>query len=115
MRAVVYRGREAVAVEDVPEPDCGPEQVKVRVAHNGICGTDLHEYYAGPIFVPTGAAVSGLSAGDRVAVEPVYRCDTCPACLEGHYNICRAIGFHGLSCDGGMAEYTVVPTSCPPR
>ncbi|MBN6038011.1 2,3-butanediol dehydrogenase [Amycolatopsis sp. 195334CR] len=135
MRAVVYRGREEVAVEEVPEPECGPDQVKIKVAHNGICGTDLHEYYAGPIFVPTaephpltgasapvvlghefagtvvetGAAVDGLSTGDRVAVEPVYRCDTCPACLEGHYNICRTIGFHGLSCDGGMAEYTVVP------
>ena len=53
MRAAVYRGREDLVVDDVAEPLCGPGQIKVKVAHNGICGTDLHEYYAGPIFVPT--------------------------------------------------------------
>ena len=35
------------------EPTAGPGQVKVAVAYNGICGTDLHEYCSGPIFVPT--------------------------------------------------------------
>jgi (R,R)-butanediol dehydrogenase/meso-butanediol dehydrogenase/diacetyl reductase len=53
MRAAVFRGRKEVAVTDVEEPTAGPGQVKVAVAYNGICGTDLHEYYAGPIFVPT--------------------------------------------------------------
>lgn len=134
MRAVVYHDREQVAIEDVPEPVCGPEQVKVRVAHNGICGTDLHEYFAGPIFVPTephaltgqrapvvlghefagtvteiGTGVTRVEPGDRVAVEPVYRCGTCPPCLRGAYNVCQHIGFHGLMADGGMAEYSVVP------
>lgn len=134
MRAVVYRGREDVVVEDVPEPECQAGEVKIKVAHNGICGSDLHEYYAGPIFVPTephpltgrqaplvlghefsgtvvdvGAGVTAVRPGDRVAVEPVYRCGTCPACRSGHYNICRTIGFHGLMSDGGMAEFTVVP------
>ncbi|SNR64866.1 (R,R)-butanediol dehydrogenase / meso-butanediol dehydrogenase / diacetyl reductase [Haloechinothrix alba] len=134
MRAVIYNGREHVAVDEVPEPECGAGEVKVRVAHNGICGTDLHEYFAGPIFVPTephpltgraaplvlghefsgtvtevGDGVTGIAAGDRVAIEPVYRCDECPPCRDGHYNVCQSIGFHGLMSDGGMAEYTVVP------
>lgn len=136
MRAVVYRGREDIAVDDVAEPECGPGLVKVRVAHNGICGTDLHEYFAGPIFVPdsdphpltgrrlplvmghefagtvaeVGDGVHGVTTGDTVAIEPVYRCGQCPACRDGHYNVCRSIGFHGLMADGGMAEYTVVPS-----
>jgi (R,R)-butanediol dehydrogenase / meso-butanediol dehydrogenase / diacetyl reductase len=135
MRAAVYHGPNKIEIADVSEPAPAPGTVKVKVGFNGICGTDLHEYYAGPIFVPTephpltnaqmplvighefsgvitevGAEVTGWSEGDRVAVEPIYRCGHCPACRAGNYNICAQIGFHGLMSDGGMAEYTVVPT-----
>lgn len=135
MKAAVYYGPNKVDVTDVPEPDPGPGTVKVQVGFNGICGTDLHEYYAGPIFVPTephpltgaqlpivmghefsgtitalGDGVTGWAEGDRVAIEPIYRCGRCGPCRAGTYNICAQIGFHGLMSDGGMAEYTVVPT-----
>ncbi|MCV7229793.1 2,3-butanediol dehydrogenase [Mycolicibacterium komossense] len=134
MRAAVYYGPNKVEIADVPEPSPGPGTVKVKVGYNGICGTDLHEYYAGPIFFPTephplthaqvplvmghefsgvitdiGSRVTGWSEGDRVAIEPIYKCGHCPACKAGNYNICAQIGFHGLMSDGGMAEYTVVP------
>jgi (R,R)-butanediol dehydrogenase / meso-butanediol dehydrogenase / diacetyl reductase len=134
MRAAVYYGPNKVEVADVPEPTPGPGTVKVKVGFNGICGTDLHEYYAGPIFFPTephplthqqmplvmghefagvitdiGAGVIGWAEGDRVAIEPIYKCGHCAACQAGNYNICAQIGFHGLMSDGGMAEYTVVP------
>lgn len=134
MRAAVYHGPNEVEIADVREPEPGPGQVKIAVGFNGICGTDLHEYYAGPIFVPTsphvltgqqmplvlghefsgticdlGAGVTGWSVGDRVAVEPLYRCGHCGPCSAGNYNICQSIGFHGLMSDGGMAEFTVVP------
>lgn len=134
MRAAVYYGPNKVKIADVPEPQAGPGQVKVKVGFNGICGTDLHEYYAGPIFIPTephaltgqqmplvlghefsgtvtevGKGVTGTSVGDRVAIEPIYRCGHCAPCAAGNYNICQQIGFHGLMSDGGMAEYTVVP------
>jgi (R,R)-butanediol dehydrogenase/meso-butanediol dehydrogenase/diacetyl reductase len=136
MKAAVYYGPNKVEVADVPEPTPGPGTVKLKVGFNGICGTDLHEYYAGPIFVPTephpltgqqlpltighefsgviteiGAGVTGWREGDRVAVEPIYKCDECASCRAGNYNICARIGFHGLMSDGGMAEYTVVSTS----
>jgi (R,R)-butanediol dehydrogenase/meso-butanediol dehydrogenase/diacetyl reductase len=136
MRAAVYYGPNKVEIADVPEPTAGPGTVKVKVGYNGICGTDLHEYYAGPIFFPTephplthaqvplvmghefsgvitdiGEGVTGWAEGDRVAIEPIYKCGHCPACKAGNYNICAQIGFHGLMSDGGMAEYTVVPTS----
>jgi threonine dehydrogenase-like Zn-dependent dehydrogenase len=52
MRAAVYYGNAKLEIEDVPEPSAGPGQVKVKVSRNGICGTDLHEYYDGPIFIP---------------------------------------------------------------
>lgn len=135
MRAAVYYGPTNVEIADVEEPSPGPGQVKLKVGFNGICGTDLHEYYAGPIFVPTephplthrqlplvighefsgvitdvGEEVTGWAEGDRVAVEPIYKCGHCPPCRAGNYNVCQQIGFHGLMSDGGMAEYTVVPT-----
>ncbi len=134
MRAAVYHGPNNIQVDEVPEPDPRPGTVKLKVGLNGICGTDLHEYYAGPIFVPTephpltrqkmpltmghefsgtvvavGAGVTGWQEGDRVAVEPVYKCGTCTPCRSGNYNVCQHIAFHGLMSDGGMAEYTIVP------
>lgn len=53
MKAAVYHGPNKLEVADVPEPSTREGTVKVQVGFNGICGTDLHEYYAGPIFIPT--------------------------------------------------------------
>ena len=136
MKAAVYYGPNKITVDDVAVPEPGPGTVQIQVGYNGICGTDLHEFYAGPIFVPTqphpltgqqlpltmghefsgtitalGAGVTGWNEGDRVAIEPIYKCDHCGPCRAGNYNVCQQIGFHGLMSDGGMAEYTVVPTS----
>ena len=135
MRAAMYYGNHKLEIEDIPEPSPGEGQVKVRVSRNGICGTDLHEYYDGPIFIPpdqphpltgkamplvighefsgtvteVGAGVTDVGEGDRVTIEPVYRCGHCRPCKSGHYNLCTSVGFHGLMADGGMAESTVVP------
>ncbi len=135
MRAAMYYGNHKLEIEDIPEPSAGDGEVKVRVSRNGICGTDLHEYYDGPIFIPpdqphpltgkampvvlghefsgtvteVGAGVTDVAEGDRVAIEPIYRCGHCRPCKSGRYNLCTSVGFHGLMADGGMAEYTVVP------
>jgi (R,R)-butanediol dehydrogenase / meso-butanediol dehydrogenase / diacetyl reductase len=135
MRAAVYYGNKQLEIEDVPEPSASDGRVKVQVSRNGICGTDLHEYFDGPIFIPpsdphpltgkamplvighefsgivtdVGGGVDDIVEGDRVAIEPIYRCGACRPCRTGQYNLCTSIGFHGLMADGGMAEYTVVP------
>jgi len=135
MRAAMYYGNHKLEIEDIPEPSAGDGEVKVKVSRNGICGTDLHEYYDGPIFIPpadphpltgkamplvlghefsgtvteVGAGVTDVAEGDRVTIEPVYRCGHCRPCKSGRYNLCTSVGFHGLMADGGMAEYTVVP------
>lgn len=110
-------------------------EVRIKVDACGICGSDLHEYADGPHAIPTktphplsrqsaplvigheftgtvlecGADVEGFSNGARVAVEPEYRCNACPACLRGEYNLCRFKGFAGLMGDGGMAEEVTLP------
>jgi len=56
MKAAVWYGKKDVRVENVPEPPApGPKEVKMKVHWCGICGSDLHEYDAGPIFIPTSA------------------------------------------------------------
>lgn len=137
MKAVVFHGKEDVRVEDVAEPRAGKGMVKLRNAYAGICGSDLHVYFSpessgmdytrphpvtgsmapqilGHEFSGTvaelGEGVTNLAAGDRVSVWPIYYCGECAACEKGLYNVCRKIGFHGLTSDGGgMAKYTTVP------
>lgn len=136
MKAARWYSAKDLRVEDIEEPSAGAGEVKIKVAWTGICGSDLHEFLAGPIFVPVGAdhplshdqapitmghefcgtitqlgeGVQGLAVGDRVTIEPIFACGACPACLEGKYNLCADLGFVGLSGGhGGFAAYSVVP------
>jgi (R,R)-butanediol dehydrogenase/meso-butanediol dehydrogenase/diacetyl reductase len=137
VRAVRFHGKEDVRVEDVPEPSPGPDEVKLRVHLNGLCGTDVFEYFHGPHYtsdrphpltgvalpvilghelcgtvVATGSQVTDLDEGSLVAVEPIQTCGTCARCRAGHRHLCRQIAFHGYHrAGGGLAEYTVVPRS----
>lgn len=139
MKAAVWYGRKDVRILDIPEPTVGPGKVKIRVRWCGICGTDLHEYAAGPIFIPVdephpltgqkapvvlghefsgdvveiGEGVTRVQVGDRVCVEPIIHCGTCPACVAGKYNLCSVIAFHGISSpDGGaFSEITMAHQS----
>jgi (R,R)-butanediol dehydrogenase/meso-butanediol dehydrogenase/diacetyl reductase len=134
MRAAVYYGPRDLRLETVPEPAPGPGDVKLRVFYNGICGSDLHEYYDGPVTTRTtphpltgvknpvilghelsgevvscGAGVDDLTPGDVVAVEPLETCGCCAWCAAGQYNHCPVLALHGYNrSGGGLAEYTVV-------
>jgi (R,R)-butanediol dehydrogenase/meso-butanediol dehydrogenase/diacetyl reductase len=135
MKAARLHARQDIRIEEVPEPSPGPGEVKLRNAFAGICGSDLHVYYEPELLgygqrphpltgamppqilghefsgtvAAVGEGVTGVRVGDRAAVYPTYSCGACPACLAGHVNACKLIGFHGLtSHGGGMAEYTTV-------
>ncbi|WP_251859598.1 2,3-butanediol dehydrogenase [Clostridium sp. Marseille-Q2269] len=136
MKAALWYEKKDVRVEEIEEPKIIKGSVKIKVKWCGICGSDLHEYLGGPIFIPVGEPhpLSGTTApvvlghefsgeivevgervtkfkiGDRVIVEPIVACGKCPACMEGKYNLCSSLGFHGLcGSGGGLAEYTVFP------
>src|ERR1700716_2759442 len=141
MRAAVYYGRQDLRLTSVPEPDPGPGEVKLRVLYNGICGSDLHEYYDGPIttrvsphpltgvknpvilghelcgeVIELGSGVEALEPGDRVAVEPVETCGHCLYCTSGQYNHCGLLAFHGYNrSSGGLAQVSVGLRALAPR
>lgn len=135
MKAARWYEAKDIRVETIEEPVIQPGKVKIKVEWTGICGSDLHEYTAGPIFVPVdtphfvsqdkapivmghefsgqvveiGAGVTSVNVGDPVVVEPILACGDCAACKKGKYNLCEHLGFHGLSGGGGgFAEYTLV-------
>lgn len=78
MKKAIFYGARNVRVEEVPEPEPGPKEVKVRVKYCGICGSDLHEYLHGPFpespfgheacgeIVSLGPDVQTFKRGDRV-------------------------------------------------
>ncbi|MFD1177556.1 2,3-butanediol dehydrogenase [Paenibacillus puldeungensis] len=135
MKALRWHGVKDLRLENIEEPKPAKGEVKIKVEWCGICGSDLHEYTAGPIFIPlethplsgdkapivmghefsgqvveVGEGVTRASVGDRVVVEPIYSCGTCEACKQGKYNLCDKMGFYGLSGGGGgFSEYAAVP------
>jgi len=127
MKAGILYGDRQIRLGDAPEPEIRPDEVLVAPAYAGVCGTDLHIYRGefhervrfpailghefGGIVEQTGTAVSGIKAGDRVAVDPILSCHRCPACLSGHINACRSLKLLGVDLDGGFGERVAVPSS----
>ncbi len=124
MRASVLHGAGKLTVEERPVPVPGPHEVLVRVSSVGVCGSDVHYYEHGRIgsfavtdplvlgheasgvVEATGSAVTRLSAGDRVSLEPGVPDLSCPECLVGRYNLCEDMRFHATPpYDGSFAEY----------
>lgn len=135
MRALRFHAAHDLRIEDVPEPAApGQGEVTVEVATCGICGTDLHEYMAGPIVTPVephpltgaqnpqilghefagrvvavGAGVTRIAEGDRVAIMPLAYCGRCHSCVRGLQHLCETMGCVGLSHRwGGMAPLATV-------
>lgn len=136
MKALRWHNVKDLRLDNIEEPSAKKGEVKLKIQWCGICGSDLHEYTAGPIFIPAGAphpltgdqapivmghefsgqvvevgeGVTNISIGDRVTVEPVYSCGECEACRQGKYNLCSKMGFYGLAGGGGgFSEYASVP------
>lgn len=111
----------------IPAPEAGPGDVLIRMGAAGACHSDLHimdapDALGMPIpltlghenagwIEALGPGVSGFEKGEAVAVYGIVGCGRCIACFASRDNECRNLppGGIGLSRDGGMAEYLVVP------
>ena len=130
MKALRFHAAKDLRVEDIPLPtEPADDEVVIKNRFVGICGTDLHEYAYGPIFVPknaegktaapqvlgheyggvvtkVGKGVTHVKVGDRVSVQPFitprggdYYADL------GHFNLSDNLRLAGLSwIGGGMAH-----------
>ncbi|OZU88352.1 sorbitol dehydrogenase [Virgibacillus indicus] len=109
-------------IQDKPEPQAGPDQVKIEVKYSGICGSDIHTYeghykvgvpvtlgheFSGEV-VAVGEGVTEFKPGDRVTSETTfYICGECEYCQSGDYNLCNHRKGLGTQQDGGFAKYLV--------
>jgi len=116
-------------LEEVPEPEFGINDVKVRVLRTGICGTDLHIYewddwaqstirvpmvigheFVGEI-VAVGSNVADFRVGELVSGEGHVVCGRCRNCLAGRRHLCAHTQGIGVNRSGAFAEYIVLPMS----
>jgi len=124
MRVVRFHAPGDVRIEDVPEPQPGPGDVKIRVRNCSTCGTDVkifkfgHHHIVPPRVmgheiagevVATGEGVTGWAPGDRVQVIAAIPCGQCAECRRGRMTVCPNQESMGYHYDGGFAEYCVVP------
>ena len=126
MKAAVFYGKHDIRVQDVKELALGPHDVRIAVAYCGVCGTDIHIYEGDPGAAPvtppnilghemsgvvteTGAQVTLVKAGDRVAVDPNEMCGQCFYCRNAMGHFCTHMTGYGTTARGGFAEYLTVP------
>jgi 2-desacetyl-2-hydroxyethyl bacteriochlorophyllide A dehydrogenase len=125
MKAGVLFGARDIRIGNVPDAKIRPDEVLVKNAYAGLCGTDLHIYrgeFAARVAYPAvqghefggvveevGRDVRGIRRGDRVAVDPIVSCHACVACLAGRINACRTLKLLGVDLAGGFAEYVAAP------
>ena len=111
-------------MRDVPVPEVGARDVRVRVEAAGVCHSDVH-YRAGLSPVATmpltlghevagvveeaGGQVANVQTGDRVALHYLVTCGDCYYCSLGSEQFCVEGAMIGKHRDGGYAEYIVVP------
>ena len=128
MKALVKsRAEPGLWLEDVPEPDCGLNDVLIRVLRTGICGTDLHIHnwdawaqrtipvpmtvgheFVGEV-VAVGSNVTDFHPGETVSGEGHIVCGRCRNCLAGRRHLCdHTIGL-GVQRPGAFAEYLALP------
>ncbi len=128
MKALVKKYSEkGIWMENVPQPVCGDNDVKIKVKQTAICGTDIHIYkwddwarktiplpmiigheFVGEI-VEVGKNVRGYKIGQRVSAEGHITCGYCRNCRAGKRHLCINTKGIGVNIPGAFAEYIVVP------
>jgi L-iditol 2-dehydrogenase len=129
MKALLLSQYNQLDLADLPAPEPGPDEILVRVAACGICGSDVHGYdgtsgrrippivmghEAAGVVASAGPGVKKFKAGDRVTFDSTVYCGECEFCRQGEINLCNNRQVVGVSCGdyrraGAFAEFVVVP------
>ena len=125
MKSVRYYGPKDIKVEEIPVPKYSPDELLVKVDACAVCGSDLKSFNNGnprlkpPIvmgheftgaIVEKGADVSDFAINDRIVMATSVSCGDCFYCRKGWTNLCINLAPMGFYYNGGMAEYTVIPS-----
>ncbi|MDJ0377271.1 NAD(P)-dependent alcohol dehydrogenase [Cryobacterium sp. PH31-L1] len=129
MRTSVLLKQRDLTIEDRAVPTAGADEVLVKVAAVGVCGSDVHYYREGRIgdfivdaplvlghelsgtIVAVGVDVDPARVGERVAVEPQRACRLCRECRAGRYNLCSKMAFYATPpIDGAFCGYVTIQT-----
>jgi L-idonate 5-dehydrogenase len=131
MLAAVCHGKKDLRIEEQHELPLAPDEVRVRVAFGGICGSDMHYFHRGAVgdfavrepltlgheisgeVAEFGEAVTGLRPGMLAALDPSRPCLHCAYCREGRSNLCANMFFLGSAgrfphVQGGFAQRLVL-------
>jgi L-iditol 2-dehydrogenase len=133
MKKIVLSDLRSLSIIEKPKPKISSDfDVLIRISSVGICGSDIHYFSTGRIgdqlveyphtlghectgvVEETGAKVSKIRVGDRIAIEPAVSCGTCDQCLCGRKHTCRNIKFLGNpnELEGAFQEYLILPEEC---
>jgi threonine dehydrogenase-like Zn-dependent dehydrogenase len=119
MKALVYSGPEAMDYRDVPDPTPAEGEHLIRIDSVGICGSDMHAYLGhdnrrpAPLILgheAAGTIEGGPRDGDRVTINPLVTCGTCPACQAGRENLCPERQIISMPPrEGAFAQWVAMP------
>lgn len=120
-KAAQYIGNKSFKVVEKPIEAPAEDEVRLKVAYVGICGTDMHIYHGlmdhrvqapqvvghemSGVVDAVGEHVSDYSVGDHVVVRPLDYCGDCPACNSGFSHICHNLKFMGVDSEGAFQSY----------
>ncbi len=125
MKAVLLVEPGHVVIDDVPEPEMGPDDVLVEVGGVGLCGSDLSVFWgrwptpsprwimgheAFGTIVDVGRAVGSDRVGQAVVIEPNVACFACAQCMRGWTSACTQRQSVGMNRPGALAERLSVPS-----
>ena len=121
MKALVYDGVETLGFRDVPDAVPGDGEHLIRIEAVGICGSDMHAYLGhdsrrpAPLILgheAAGVIVGGPRDGDRVTINPLVSCGTCPACATARENLCPKRQIISMPPrEGAFAQLVAMPES----
>lgn len=127
MRALFYPAFDRLEIADVPSASLRPDEVRLKVAACGICGSELETFknrsprrtpplvmgheFCGTI-AEAGAEVRDWAVGARVVSNSLVPCGRCVRCRRGDTHLCAERQIFGMHRPGAFAEYVNVPARC---